>query len=240
MNFYVLKGERTAENASSLTDVVQADKSNIGEAPQCEACGRYVGMCKWLPPFCVELDTWGETYGDVAFQGGCEWFLVSEPFRHMFMNEGLTGLTGFHSVEVVKTRRHNRKLQGGPPKYFKVDVVRSLTSVDPVASGFEWSDSDPNCPVCLFPKRGVLIRFKQLVIRSDTWQKQDIFVPRGGSEIVVVSRFKDLCEKWGIKNALFTAALDYSVDYHPQRRGLADEALVQSVGPNNVEPKGGG
>jgi hypothetical protein len=45
----------------------------LAEAPRCPTCGRFVGMLKWQPPYRVEMDTWGDHFGDLAFGSGCEW-----------------------------------------------------------------------------------------------------------------------------------------------------------------------
>jgi len=175
-------------------------------------------MLQWLPPYRVELDIWGEQFGDFAFAGGCEWFLVTERFRRIYEQYGLKGLSGFDPVQVTKITRHNKTLRGGPPEYFKVDVVRSETPVDQSASGFEWSEGASICPVCLLPKEGVIKRWKGIVIPSASWQGEDIFVPRGGGEIVVTSPFKELCEANGVQNAVFVAADSYGHDYYPWER----------------------
>lgn len=215
MRFYVLERKPTKQKESSRTDVMQEVGFSVDEAPRCRACARFIGMLKWLPPYRVEIDTWGDHFGDCAFGGGCEWFLVSDRFRTLCAQSGITGLSGFYPVEAAKITRHNKKLRGTPPQYFKVDVVRSQTAVDPAASGFEWSEGTTLCPVCLFPKEGVIKRWRGIVVRSETWQGEDIFVPRGGGELVTTSRFKELCELNEVKNAVFVPAESYSHDYYP-------------------------
>jgi hypothetical protein len=213
--FFVLEPFPKGKYDSARTDVMETEGANVGEAPKCPSCGRAIGMLKWLPPYRVEMDAWGDHFGDFAFVGGCEWFLVSDRFRSIYVRSGLKGLSGFDPVEVRKITRHNKKLRGNPPQYFKVDVVRSQTAVDPAASGFEWSEGTSICPVCLFPKEGVIKRWSGIVIRPESWQGEDIFVPRGGGELVTTSRFKDLCEANEVKNAVFLLAESYGHDYYP-------------------------
>lgn len=215
MRFFVLERKPTGASESGRTDVMQQEGFTVGEAPRCPACGGFIGMLKWLPPYRVEMDTWGDHFGDFAFGGGCEWFLVSDRFRSIYVRSGLKGLSGFDPVEVTKITRHNKKLRGNPPQYFKVDVVRSQTAVDQALSGFEWSEGASICPVCLIPKEGVIKRWSGIVIRSESWQGEDIFVPRGGGELITTSRFKELCEGSEVKNAVFVPAESYGHDYYP-------------------------
>lgn len=215
LQFFVLEPKPTETHASGRTDVMQEEGFTVGEARRCPACGGFIGMLKWLPPYRVEIDTWGIHFGDFAFAGGCEWFLISDRFRSIYLQSGLKGLGGFDPVETTKITRHNKKLRGTAPQYFKVDVVRSQTAVDQAASGFEWSEGASICPVCLMPKEGVIKRWKGIVIRSESWQGEDIFVPRGGGELVATSRFKELCEVNEVKNAVFVPAESYGHNYYP-------------------------
>jgi hypothetical protein len=218
VRFFVLERKPSGANGYGRTDVMPAEGFTVGEAPRCPSCGGFIGMLKWLPPYIVEMDTWGDYFGDFAFAGGSEWFLVSDRFRSLYVQSGLTGLSGFDPIEVTKIARHNKKLHGSPPQYFKVDVIRSQTSVDQAASGFEWSEGASICPVCLFPKEGVIKRWKAVVIRPESWQGEDIFVPRGSGELVTTNRFKELCEASEVKNAVFVPAESSSHDYYPWER----------------------
>jgi len=215
MRFFVLERKPTGTNEAGRTDVMQEEDFTVGESPRCPTCGGFIGMLKWLPPYRVEMDIWGSHFGDFAFGGGSEWLLVSDRFRSIYEREGLKGLSGFDPVEVTKTTRHNKKLPGNPPQYFKVDVVRSQTPVDQAASGFEWSERALICPVCLIPKEGIIKRWRGVVIRPASWQGEDIFVPRGVGELVATSRFKELCEVNEVRNAVFVPAESYGHDYYP-------------------------
>lgn len=215
VRFFILELSPKGDGEEARTDVLPEVGFKVGEAPRCPACGRFIGMLTWLPPYRVQLDSWGQQFGDVAFGASSEWFLVSDRFRTIYVESGLKGLSGFDPVEVMKITRHNKKLRGNPPQYFKVDVVRSQTTVDEAASGFEWSEGASICPVCLFPKEGVIKRWKRVIIRPESWQGEDIFVPRGGGELVATIRFKELCEANEVKNVVFVAAENHGHDYYP-------------------------
>src|SRR5687767_2713767 len=103
--FSVLSDDMWGPHDTKLSTV---DPANLGEAPLCPRCGRAHGMLTWRPPFRAELELHGEGFGDFATGPGYE-ALISERFADTFRAEGLTGLLGFHPVEVVRVRRRTRK-----------------------------------------------------------------------------------------------------------------------------------
>jgi len=90
---------------------------------------------------------------------------------------------------------------------------------------------DPvTCPVCLdnYP-----IRFKRIVLEPDSVGPEDVFTARGlggqmWTTINATQRFKDLCESYGLRNTVFTPALEYSRDLFP--RGEDEIARVREYG----------
>ena len=213
--FFVLERKPRGVQELARTDVVPTKGATVGDAPRCSRCGGFVGMLKWLPPYRVEIDTWGDEMGDLAFGGSCEWILVSERFRTVYAASGMNGLSGFDPVEITRIRHHKKKRLRNSSDYYKADVIRSKTAVDHLASEFEWSDGTTICPVCLIPLNGVVKRWKRIAIKSQSWRGEDVFVPRGIGEIVTTRRFKELCEASGITNSVFIDAENYSHDYNP-------------------------
>lgn len=67
-------------------------------------------MRTWLPPYrgCLELH--GVDFGDLVEASGYD-FLVTERLAEAFRAEGLTGLLGFHPVEVAGVRKRRKKAQ---------------------------------------------------------------------------------------------------------------------------------
>jgi hypothetical protein len=170
-------------------------------------------MLPWLPPYRVEIETWGKRFGDFAF-GGAEWFLVSERFKKVYEESHLVGLSGFDPVEILNVKRY-RKILGDPPRYYKVDVAQSATTVDAKASAMEFTDDEITCSACL-TRRGTLKRWKGVYIIPERWSGEDIFTPRDSPVNFVTSRiFKDVCEANYIKNAVFIPAENYSHDFWP-------------------------
>jgi len=212
MQFFVLDRTPTGADEAARTDALAVEGTQFGEAPRCNACGAYVGMRRWLPPYAVELETWGVEFGDLAIKSVGTDLLVSEKFKALWECYGLSRLSGFEPVEVVAVKAH-LKLRGNLPPYFRAAVSRSQTLVDVTASEFEW-DEQPPCQVCRVGK--IIKRWKRLVIDEATWTGEDIFVARGLSGSIVVSeRFTELCETNGVKNAVFIPAEDFSRDFYP-------------------------
>ncbi len=208
------------------TRAVDTDDKERGDAPRCGACGCFLGLLTWLPPYRVELETYGKEYGDIMRIG--DDLVVSTRFRRLYESNDLRGLTGFEPVEVVKLR-HRRKRLGASPTYFKATIMRVQTTVDHEASGKQWAPEcmlggdlenqewplgELLCAVCL-NRKGIFVRQKRLVIQPGTWTGEDIFHARGGATFVVTERFKDVCETHGVKNVVFIPAEDYEVDYYP-------------------------
>lgn len=190
---------------------------NVGPAPVCPACSRFIGLLRWLPPFRVELETWGREFGDVMHIG--DNLLVSERFKEVYTDAGLTGLLGFEAVTVIKVNRH-RKTVDEPPQYFVAEVVRSESTVDVDASGMEWNGGEEPCPVCFHRNGGTFLRQKRVVIKPETWSGHDLFHARGGASFVASTRTKEICEANGIKNAVWIPACEYEIDFYPSEAKL--------------------
>jgi hypothetical protein len=212
MQFYVLDHFPSGD---AETCASKETGYNLGDAPACPACGSAVGMLSWLPPFRVVLKLYGKEFGDFAFMGASNDFLVSQRFRDEYQRQSLTGLTGFDPVEVIRVKSRKKK-RPEPPPYLRVGVSYGQPALDMPASGFEWLEP-PTCPVC---RTGNIIRWKRLVLESGTWTGEDAFRPRGLSgTIMVTERFKHACEEHQIKNAIFTPAEAAGHDFYP---GLTD------------------
>lgn len=206
---------------SALTDCVVVDTSGSGEAKRCTECGKYLTMLQWLPPYQVELETWGQEYGDVVNCIGADDFLVSERFRTLYEESGLVGLSGFQPVEVVSERRRGPIVKASRPAYFRAVVCRSVTTIDQAASGIEWAEA-PTCQTCLIGE--VMKRWKRVVVDQTTWSEEDIFFPRGKpGEIVASSRFAKWCSHHQFRNVVLIPSKHASHDFYP-----AEEETLRS------------
>lgn len=188
------------------TDVEDIEPVNIGEGARCSRCGDPVGMLPRLPPHRVELVLHGEELGDFIKATGHE-LLVSERLAQSFRNEGLTGLEGFHPVEVVRIGRKRR----GPkpshiPRYLAVTARYGRAAVDLTRSRIRYTES-PTCDECRYGTKDAVLGFS---LEPGTWQGEDIFRPRGLSGSLVVSeRFERFVTRHGFTNLRLTPTEEY-------------------------------
>jgi hypothetical protein len=128
MQFYLLRQPKadSPEDLIGRSDAHSAEACNFGEALRCPECNRFLTSLKWLPPFRVVIESWGERYGDFAEIG--DDLIVSERFKQVFTSIGMQGLMSFQPVTVTKVVHHRGKPNEALPAYFKASVVRSTTS----------------------------------------------------------------------------------------------------------------
>jgi hypothetical protein len=198
--FFVL--EKGALWSRYDVDTDKAEPVNRGEAPDCPRCGGAIGMLEWLPPYRVELVLHGEEFGDFLEPSGHD-LLVSERFARAFQEERLTGLEGFHPVEVVRVRRKGR----GPkpahvPHYLAVTACFSRAAVDLAHSRIVYADDPPTCEECREATKHAIFGY---TLEPGTWGGEDIFRPRGLYGCLTVSeRFARFVERHGFTNMKLT------------------------------------
>ena len=187
------------------TAYLPADDSRYGDAPRCDACGQFVDGRLWLPPFRVELTLRGSEWGDFACFGSRGAFLVSDRAAAVLTEAGLTGLSGFEPVEVV--RASGAKLP--PPVYVHVVVARGRAVVDERRSQLIRPEP-PKCDHCLSaPLEGI----NGFVVDAGSWAGTDVFFPRGFTGLVVASRaFRDVVESAELTNITLTPTSTYEWD----------------------------
>ena len=209
--FFLLKDEMWGEHD---TKFVTVEPDNRGDAPRCVRCGDPIGMLPWLPPYRVELELYGQGPGDFMDGSGYE-LLVSERFAQAFRTEGLTGLLGFHPVEVTRMRRKRKGPKPGvPPPYFVVTVCFSRAAVDDARSCLR-RIKPVTCPECRDPGRDSIHGF---TLEPGTWQGEDIFRPRGLQGCILVSeRFAAFVQRHGLTNMKLIPTEEYVWD--PLRLG---------------------
>ena len=101
LRFFVL--EESPLGSRYDVDVDTVEPTNRADAPRCPCCGVFVGLLRWMPPYRVKLELHGEELGDFIKKSPYH-PLVSERFAEAWRAEHLTGLEGFHPVEVVRVR----------------------------------------------------------------------------------------------------------------------------------------
>lgn len=186
------------EDAGFVVDAVLADGFVTGDYQRCLACDNPLSKRKWLPPYEIELETWGNRFGDVAYLSG--FTIFSDRFLKVIEENHLVGLEEIVAVKLVKVTRRSGEILKGPPGYFKAEIRRSITRIDQDASGYVWQDETKKCPECLFD---TLLRYRCLTVKEGTWAGEDIFIPRGGRRPLVSEKFKQVFVDNGLEGLVF-------------------------------------
>ncbi len=209
--FFVLSDDMWGPHDTQC-DTVEPD--NTGGAPRCPRCGDPIGMRTWLPPYCVQLELYGQGLGDFIEGPGYD-VLISERFAEAFRAEGLTGLLGFHPVEVVRVKRKRKGPKpGAVPRYFAVTVCFSRAAVDDGRSRVRRFEP-VTCPECRDPGRDSIHGF---TLEPGTWQGEDVFRPRGlQGSILGSERFAEFVKRHGLTNMKLTPTEEFICD--PLRLG---------------------
>jgi hypothetical protein len=198
--------EEDAHGSRFDTDADTVKPVNLGSAARCPQCGGVIGMRPWLPPYRTELVLHGEQLGDFVQVGGDE-LLVSERLAHAFRDEGLTGLEGFHPVEVVRVRRKRRgSTPAHNPRYFLATVCFGRAAVDLARSHIRYAEP-PTCEEC---RSSGLDAIHGFTLEAGTWKGEDIFQPRGLLGVWTVSeRFERFVVRHGFTNMRLTPSEEY-------------------------------
>lgn len=206
MRFFVLVN--AGETLSGcVTEFLPVANAPVGNAERCAACGRWITMLPLLPPSKVDLTAWGPQYGDLAL-GSASVLLVSPRTYEHFLSDGLTGMENLGPAKIVRVKAHNRDM-GAPPRYIAVRVAHSNAAIDVAASGLI-TDGEGICPKCRLG--GIITRISRLVLESDTWSGEDIFVARGlPSTFIASERFADLCRRHELTNCHLIPADNYEL-----------------------------
>jgi hypothetical protein len=167
-------------------------------------------LLKWLPPYRVELELHGEELGDFIKNSPYD-LLISERFAEAFRAEGLTGLEGFHPVEVRRVRcmRKRPRKPLSVPRYSVVSTCFGRAAVDLVLNRVRCRKT-PTCQECRSTGIDAIHGF---ALEPGTWGGEDIFRPRGLlGDLVVSERFKDFVERHGLTNMVLTPTEQYVWD----------------------------
>jgi hypothetical protein len=178
-------------------------------------------MLTWLPPYRAELELHGASPGDFV-KGSGDDVLISERMARAFKAEGLTGLLGFHPVEVVRVRR---RLKGpkpdAVPRYFVVSPCFGRAAVDEARSHLRRNEPI-TCPECRYTGMDSIHGF---ALEPGTWEGEDVFRPRGlPGRIVVSERFAEFVKKHGFTNMKLIPTEEYVWD--PFRKGPPERGVV--------------
>ncbi|MDY7227204.1 hypothetical protein [Hyalangium rubrum] len=209
--FYLLEGDMFGRFDTQFDT---ADPVNTGDAARCPQCGDVIGLRPWLPPYRGTLELYGEAAGDfVKFPG--DNMLLSERMAETFRTEGLTGLFGFHPVEMIRVRRKRKSSRTlAAPPYVVATFGFGRAAVDEAHSHIRRSEPI-TCSECRCTGLDAIHGF---TLEPGTWQGEDVFMPRGLPGCIVVSeRFTAFVQRHGLTNMQLIPTETYVWD--PLSRG---------------------
>jgi hypothetical protein len=212
--FFVLKKLNEGQHDTEFSTV---EPDVVGPTLSCPQCGGGVGTLSWQPPYRVELELYGKDFGDLVKGPGGD-LLVTERFAEDFRADGLTGLSGFHPVEVTRVLRKRRGPKPGPPPaYFFV-----TPAYGPAALDLERSRLRRNKPrACTWCRSAGVDAIDGLALEAGTWTGEDIFRPRGlWGTIIVSDRFMRFAERHAMSHMALVPIDKYVWDplgfYYPR------------------------
>jgi hypothetical protein len=203
--FFVLEKQNEGVHDTEFSTV----NLKVGPALRCPQCGVFVSSLTWQPPFQGELELHGKAFGDLIKCSGDE-LLVTEHFAAAFTAEGLTGLSGFHPVEILRVRRRHRSSKPGPPPpYLAVTATYGQPALDLERSRLHTSE-----PVkCSWCRETGVDAIDGLALEEDTWSGEDVFRPRGLSGVILVSeRFMRFAQRHALSHFSFVPIDKYVWD----------------------------
>jgi len=205
MRFFVLK------KLSGGTHDTEFDptSNNVGPGLQCPQCREPIGMLSWEPPYQGELELFGKGFGDLVKLPGGD-LLVTEQFAAAFTAEGLTGLSGFHAVEVLRVIKKRRGPKPGPPpRYLFVIPAYGQPALDQERSRLHTS-----APIkCTWCRDTGVDAIDGLALEDGTWSGEDVFRPRGLSGLILVSeRFMRFAQRHALSHFTFIPIEKYVWD----------------------------
>ncbi len=179
MRFFVL--EKLNEGPHDTEFNTTSD--NVGPGLHCPQCREPIGMLSWEPPYQGELELLGKAFGDLVKLPGGD-LLVTEHFAAAFTAEGLTGLSGFHPVEVLRVIKKRRGPKPGtPPQYLFVTPSYGQPALD-----LERSRLHTSAPIkCTWCRDTGVDAIDGLALEEGTWSGEDVFRPRGLWGVILVS-----------------------------------------------------
>lgn len=204
--FFALEDDMGGPNDTKFDD---AEPVNRGEPPPCPKCGETIGPLTWLPPYRAELELYGQSFGDFVMSSGST-RLISERMAEAFRREGLTGLLGFHPVEVVRVRRKRKGPKPGTvARYFAVTARFGPGAIDEARSRLR-RNKPISCTEC---RNTGVASIHGFTLEPGTWQGEDVFRPRGlQGDIVVSERFAGFVKRHGFTNMKLTPTEEYVWD----------------------------
>lgn len=205
MRFFAL----TQSNPESHwdTEYMPVNGTRYGGPPLCPECGGPIASRVWLPPYSVEVKTYGKAFGDFAFLAASK-FLMSKHAAEAWTAAGLMGVREFHPVDI---QSHSpRSIRA--PEYFVPVIDTGVTRIDVHGTVIMPSATPPHglCKECLSRSIDAI---GKIVIDESSWDGSDIFVARGlPGQVLVTERFVEFVANAEITNASAAPAESFRWD----------------------------
>ena len=204
--FFVLEHEVWGPHDASFSSAAPVHTT---DAPRCPVCGDILGMRLWLPPYRGEVTLHGGAFGDFIEASGYD-VIISERMAEAFQAEGLTGLGGFHPLEVLRVRGKRKKSQAlDVPRYFVVTPCFGRAAIDVAHSRLRLREP-MTCTEC----RSIGVdSIHGFALEPGTWVGEDVFRPRGIQGLIVVSeRFAAFVHRQALTNMKLIPTEEYVWD----------------------------
>jgi hypothetical protein len=198
LNFWILEDRDvySRETPESCWYKPQQPLNLQDPAVVCPSCARECAPQVWSTPRTARASK--NQCGDILL-GPLFELIVSERFRGLYVDAGLTGLSEFGSVQILGLR---------DARYYAVRPVVAFTYLDESASGVVWGQA----PVCDHCHLGTIRKLDRVVIDPKTWGGSDIFMATGlYGRIVVTGKFVDTVQKGRLTNFAFVPTAEYSI-----------------------------
>ncbi len=212
--FCVLQPEGGITSGGQWATASSFDPPTLGNSQKCPVCGKPVTARRWMPPHQVKLSRARPSkWGDFMW-GPASSLLVSQNFKQIYEQEGLTGISSFSDpVEIIRMGSlKNGQFPAAPPVYQVVKVLWGGANQDDKASGLKLSDPlTIKCTHCRFTRSGR--KQDRVIIEPGTWNGKDVFIPRNAPvPFLVTERFKQVVEDHHLTNAWFIPTEYYAYD----------------------------
>ena len=168
----------------------------LGDGEKCPLCGRAVSLKRWMEPRRIKLS-------NSRFPDRLSWWILDPPIfaesvKDAYECEGLTGISEFKSVEVVKVSRKNKRAPL-PPVYFSAEIpYNKSVRVDVNNTIKIGQPRDWKCELCS-PFAINCERLEQLRLDTSKWDGTDVLrVYNVG--IIYSERFYDFVKRHGFTN----------------------------------------
>ncbi len=217
--FFVLDDVLAGEYDTKFDPV---EPSNLGDAPRCPQCGTLLGMLTWLPPYRVDLEVYGKQPGDFVTGPGGDSFLISERMAMAFQAEGLTGLQGFHPVEISRVRKKRKSSRPvSVPRYLEVIACFGRAYLDEKRSLLRYAEAR-TCDEC---RSADLDTIHGFTLKPESWRGEDVFRARGLPGVLIGSeRFAAFVARHELKNIKLIPTEEYVWD--PRRLGPPNSSVT--------------